>query len=60
MKYQVIETYTDSSGTHETYRSKKYTDKKDAVREKACSMVLRLQDYDKWVKTKWDIIEIEE
>jgi hypothetical protein len=34
MKYQLIETYTDSNGTHETYRSKKYTDKKDAVREK--------------------------
>ena len=31
MKYQLIETYTDSSGTHETYRSKKYTDKKTPI-----------------------------
>lgn len=42
MKYQLVETYTDSNGTHEKYRSKKYTDKKDALREKACSMVLCL------------------
>lgn len=60
MKYQLVETHTDSSGTHEIYRSKKYTDKKDAVREKACSMVLCSRDYNKWVKTNWDIIETEE
>ena len=60
MKYQLVETYTDSNGTHEKYRSKKYTDKKDALREKACSMVLCLRDYNKWVKTNWDIIETEE
>ena len=60
MKYQLVETYTDSSGTHETYRSKKYTDKKDAVREKACAMVLFSLNYNKWVNTNWYIIEIEE
>lgn len=58
MKYQVVETYTDCTGLHEIYKSKKYDTYFEAMKEE--NYLMKMCPRDEWLSTHWDIIEIKE